>query len=358
MSSRLRLSLVALGVFLLAYFIAAREFGLWPSAPSQVVPLPAPVRPISTESLVEQPRAVSARLPAETDSKLQSVPAGRSPPSTQVAPPVSVDHVPAALEASPASLAPDPLPAQAPREPIIASTPEKSALQTPPGQVAPAAIGALPALPPQTALGARKLPERIALRYGIQSGEDGLTIGQISYSGQIRDGRYTLVSTTEATGITALFVGGKIIQRSEGGVTLEGLRPEVFTSAKGERKVKTARFDWAHGQLLLPFGGVGLPQHAQDIASFPFHLAMMADDADPAWTLAVTNGKNLLEYRFQVIGRETLALPGGRAEAVHLQGVRGGDARLDVWLAPSRDWLPVRIRTLDENGKLITMTLL
>jgi hypothetical protein len=253
------------------------------------------------------------------------------------------ERIGAGAAAKPSSVSPDPLTAQVVGESIAASASEKPA----------------PAASPAPSLrGARKLPERISLRYSVQSGEDGLTIGQAIYSGQIREGRYVLLSTTEATGITAVFISGKIVQRSEGRVTPEGLRPDVFTSAKGERKVKTARFDWAHGQLLLPAGGVELPPNAQDIASFPFHLAMLAEDADPAWTLSVTNGKNLRDYRFQVIGRETLTLSGGRIEALHLQGVRGGDARLDVWLAPTRDWLPVRIRTLDEHGKQITMTLL
>ena len=238
-------------------------------------------------------------------------------------------------------------------ESISTPVPEKPA-----PTVSPAAARQAAASAPPPARGARRLPERIALRYSVQSGEDGLSIGQAVYSGQMRDGRYALVSTTEATGITAVFVSGKIVQRSEGRVTSEGLRPEVFTSAKGEGKVKTARFDWARGQLLLPVGGVELPPQAQDLVSFPFHLAMSVEEADPAWTLSVTNGKSLRDYRFQVIGRESLALVGGRVEAVHLRGMRDGDARFDVWLAPAREWLPVRIRTLDENGKAITMTLL
>jgi hypothetical protein len=44
-------------------------------------------------------------------------------------------------------------------------------------------------------------------------------------------------------------------------------------------------------------------------------------------------------------------------ETLHVQGSRAGDGSLDVWLAPTRHWLPMRIRTQDEKGKVIELNL-
>ena len=204
----------------------------------------------------------------------------------------------------------------------------------------------------------RNLPERIALSYSVQSGEDGFTLGQSAYSGWIRNGRYSLTSVTEATGITSLFVSGKITQRSEGSLTAEGLQPDKFWGEKGERLQPPVRFDWPQKQLMLPAGAVELPMQTQDLLSFPFHLAMLVQEGASEWVLPVTNGKKLRNYRFQVIGRESLKVAAERMETLRLQGSRSGEGSLDVWLAPARNWLPVRIRTQDQKGKVIVLTLL
>jgi len=84
---------------------------------------------------------------------------------------------------------------------------------------------------------------------------------------------------------------------------------------------------------------------------------MLVHEGDAAWSLPVTNGKKLREYAFRVIGREQLATGDTRFETLHLQGGRNGEGSLDVWLSPARQWLPVRIRTLDQKGKVIVLTL-
>ncbi len=203
----------------------------------------------------------------------------------------------------------------------------------------------------------RNLPQQIALRYSVQSGEDGFVLGQSIYSGWIRDGRYSLTSVTEATGITALFVSGKITQRSEGSLTAEGLQPDKFWGEKGKQVQPPVRFDWLSRLLLLPAGAVELPAQTQDLLSFAFHLAMRVQEHDAAWEMPVTNGKKLRNYQFQVMGWETISIGGGRLEALRLQGSRSGEGSLDVWLAPAQHWLPVRIRTLDQKGKVIVLTL-
>lgn len=366
MSGRVRFLLAVLVVVLLAYLIDTLLVGRGNDAPS----IPPPL--VKSPAMQPAPPADLAKTPVSP--QLAQVPL---PPDQAVLPPVRL-RTPTDLTPTLPEPADQPEPAGtavtevetpagtaeatskvASAEPPEAETNALARQETGKSPSVSTPSGAIVAkTKPPAVQGKRTLPEQIGLRYSVQSGEDGLTVGLAHYSGQVRDGRYTLVSVTEATGISALFLRGKIVQRSEGRVMPDGLQPEVFTSAKSEKKVKTVRFDWTRGQLQLPTGNTELPHDAQDLTSFPFHLAMRVDADDPDWNLSVTNGKNLHGYRFHVVGRETLTLAGKHIEALHLQGNRSGDGRFDVWLAPTRDWLPVRIRTLDENGKLITMTLL
>lgn len=221
---------------------------------------------------------------------------------------------------------------------------------TPPVPAPPAAATAPPFR--------RELPEHITLRYAVQSGEEGFTLGQATYTWQVRRGHYSLVSVAQATGITALFVSGKIIQTSEGQVTPAGLQPKQFWIAKGERRQAPIQFDWLRQHLRLPSGSVDLPAQTQDLLSFSFHLAMTAREGDAPWSLPVTNGKKLKVYGFHVVGQEVLQRGGAApVETLHLQGSDTDAGSLDVWLAPNRHWLPVRIRTLDQKGKVMLLDL-
>ncbi len=332
-----RIFLAALLLSLLAHLIAAGSSSHWWTPPAPEIPFPIEARllEIAPAPTLAAPLAtVRAKPQAEVKLAARPVP----PAEVEVAAP------PPAAEAMPPAQVANPVRAV---EPLVPA-PEPVPPSDPPSAVSP---------PPATSRALRNLPERIALRYGVQSGEDGFTVGQTTYSGRIGDGRYSLVSVTEATGIAALFVSGKIIQTSEGKVTASGLQPEQFWSAKGEKRLPPVRFDWPQQRLLLPSGGVDLPPQAQDLLSFPFHLAMRVREDDAAWSLPVTNGKKLREYGFQVLGREVLELTDERVETLRLQGSRSGEGSLDVWLAPARSWLPVRIRTLDQKGKVIVLTL-
>ncbi|OYY94967.1 MAG: hypothetical protein B7Y41_05260 [Hydrogenophilales bacterium 28-61-23] len=339
-----RIFLAALMFSLLAHLIGLGSSRLWWRMPAVEAPFPIEAH-LELAAEPTPPETKSADLPSAVKTVSPSV---KRQAAVKPIPSAEPRHSASTPEA--ASL---PLESPQPSAPLSEQPVDQPDASSRPD--VPAAADPMPPATPPRPL--RALPAHIALRYDMQTGEDGFIVGRTTYSGQIRDGRYALMSVTEATGITSLFVSGKIIQTSEGRVTENGLLPELFWLSKGKRRQPPIRFDWSRQRLMLPAGGVELPAQAQDLLSFPFHIAMRVGEADAEWTLPITNGKKLREYVFRVLGREPLTLGNHQIETLRLQGSRVGEGSLDVWLAPARDWLPVRIRMLDQEGKAIVLTL-
>ena len=201
------------------------------------------------------------------------------------------------------------------------------------------------------------LPSKVEIRYGVQYGEGGFKAGVARYIWQATSGRYSIVSTLEATGLASLFMSGRIVQVSEGEITAAGLQPSQYWQQQGDKRQEAVRFLWGQNQLVLASnrGSVELTPQAQDLLSFPFQLAMTARDGEAPFSLGISNGRKFQVYGFQVIGPEQLELPGRHVETLHLRGGREGAGTLDVWLAQDTHRLPVQIRTLDQKGKQITL---
>jgi hypothetical protein len=61
-------------------------------------------------------------------------------------------------------------------------------------------------------------------------------------------------------------------------------------------------------------------------------------------TFNIADGGKLKEYRFKVLGRETLELPAGRFDTVKITKLRDNKRRETyIWCAPELNYLPVRI---------------
>lgn len=210
---------------------------------------------------------------------------------------------------------------------------------------------------PEPALALRALPESLTLRYVVRAGDEGFNLGEAVYSWRSHNGQYRLLSSAEASGLAALFINGKLVQQSEGALTPDGLRPVSYWLERNEQRKDTVRFDWARRRLTQGDSEVELPAGAQDLLSFSFHLALTVDASTPEMRLWVSNGRKLREYVFRRLENERLQLGKAEVDTLHLRGESAGEDRLDVWLAPSRQWLPLRIRTLDSKGKVMLLSL-
>jgi outer membrane lipoprotein-sorting protein len=65
-------------------------------------------------------------------------------------------------------------------------------------------------------------------------------------------------------------------------------------------------------------------------------------------------------WTFRVIKPETVQTGIGTVDAIHLIRLAPPDSKeqtLDIWLAPSKEWYPVRIRFTDNDDEFVDQTL-
>lgn len=150
-------------------------------------------------------------------------------------------------------------------------------------------------------------------------------------------------------------------QSSVGTITATGLQPEIFID-RG-RKESSATFEPASSQIVFSRGGT--PAHwasgTQDRISVFFQIAGMLAAAPQRYpqgtqiTVQAASTSRVAPWTFTVRGTETLQLPAGPMSALKLEHSAESNAADGVhstlWLAPSLQYLPVRIRMVEDDGR-------
>jgi len=155
---------------------------------------------------------------------------------------------------------------------------------------------------------------------------------------------------------------GNLSFDSKGHITPAGLAPDTYLETRRKRE-KLVAIDQAGKQVKFSGGQMeAAPAGLQDRTSLLLQLSSMARGDAAAFqsgktmTLPVAGSSQVQEWTFQVVGEETLSSPMGKLRTVHVKrqprpGRDGPDEQqVDVWLAPDRNWLPVRVRLREASG--------
>ncbi|WHZ10182.1 MAG: Putative PROLIN-rich signal peptide protein [Burkholderiaceae bacterium] len=166
-------------------------------------------------------------------------------------------------------------------------------------------------------------------------------------------------------------------------VPLIGTRRQTSTGRLGTQGLEPIRFsDKARSELAAHFvrpqsGGAGhvvfsantpqlpLEPGAQDRLSVFLQLGAMLAAAPERYprgstiALQIVGPRDADLWRFEVGASERLALPYGEVDATQLDHApqRDYDTRVDLWLAPRLDWLPVRILLTRPRGERLDLRL-
>lgn len=204
---------------------------------------------------------------------------------------------------------------------------------------------------------ATPLPPRFRLDYLAQASRGPLSLdGENDLVFDSAHGQYTLRSATRSV----LFTGE---QTSRGALKAEGqallLVPARFEERRGRCEPRNVEIDWA-GKVVRfsanPDGSAVPVPRLQDRLSVLVQAGqqLRAQAQPAAVALPVAGARQVSTYRLELRGSESLDLPIGRIDAVKLE--RPLDAEhdgLELWLAPSLCWLPVRMRFTDDRGQVV-----
>lgn len=146
---------------------------------------------------------------------------------------------------------------------------------------------------------------------------------------------------------------------SKGALGAKGLQPVLFADqARGPEQ--TTRFDRSKGVITFSENAQEVPLQtgAQDKLSALLQLSALvaaAPDAYPAGAVIgfqAADAHHAEPWRFKAGAAETLHLPGGEVRALKFSKEPTGSFNqgMEVWLAPSQHYLPVRLRITEANG--------
>jgi hypothetical protein len=325
---------------------------------SRSSPRPLITRTVLLESAAPvMPAVAAAARPAALHARPRAAPVRATP-----------THV-GAVQAASADAAPAPPPraqllaatAAPPAEPAAAlvaagETPASSAPGTAPAPTPAAAPGLAPASSPAREAAppmAFRLPASVRLHYKVEAQSR-----QIPWQaeGELRwrqDGR----SYQADLEVRAPFLP-KRTQHSTGSITAQGLAPLRFAD-KG-RNEEAAHFERDQGKVSFSNNrpDAALSAGGQDRLSVMLQLGAMIAAAPqkfpPSTSIAIQTAstRDAETWLFTVGGRETLQLPGGTLQALKLtrNPRKEFDQRVELWLAPSMDYVPVRLRLTQPNG--------
>ena len=310
-------------------------------------------------------RTLTPVAPAPTPEAAPAAPRPAPPPAPKPARPSP------AAETSPPHHAAEPVPALSGGEMATLATessangtPTSAVTATPPGPV-PASAAAAPAsapvpTPENGVTLSATVPPPVRLLYNVTG-----QARHMDYSARAEvlwrhDGhRY------EARLEISAFLIGSRTQTSEGDITPQGLAPRRY--ADKWRSEQAAHFNRERQRVSFSANTPEAPllSGAQDRLSLFVQLgALLAADpkrlpAGTSLTLQTVGPREAEPWLIKAEGEERLNLPGGDFNTLKFTRAprREFDTRLDLWLAPSMHYLPVRIRLTQANGDFVDQQL-
>ena len=270
-----------------------------------------------------------------------------------------------------AAPAPAPAPKPAPAPVLSAATPQADAPAAAPAAASGVAASAPAAAPVQAAASAPSAETQAAAsgdKFSVPpAGElryDTLVNGMMNQTGTIHwsnDGQhYEMVVS-----IPLPFVG-PYVYSSKGHIDGFGIAPEQYSEQRGRRAADIAIFNRETKQIVYTKTPQSQPlaDGAQDRFSVVMQLASLVRGAPDKYKPGVTRQFSVADndsneiWPIETVGDETVQARGGFTTARHftrLPRKQGDRRKLDIWLAPSIGWLPVRILQTEPNGMQIEL---
>lgn len=204
--------------------------------------------------------------------------------------------------------------------------------------------------------GERGLPGPLAPFEAIYEVSNGsMAVGTATFSLTRDSGLWRYRTAVKARGLFAMFVDTPLtettwLQSHEG-----QLRPLIYRHREGKTQRRVV-FDWRAGRAQVHDNGdtrrIALEPTTRDRSS-AILAVMVALDAG-ARSVAfpgITDDGDTGVLRFETVGEESIEAPYGTYDAIRVERRHDDGRTTTTWLAPTLDWLPVRVEQR-EDGEL------
>jgi hypothetical protein len=210
------------------------------------------------------------------------------------------------------------------------------------------------------------LPPSADLSYSISARQRGFTLsGDATLTWRQGEGKYTINTDSRVA-----LLGRLTENRSTGMIDSFGLAPLEYYDKRFRKDPVTANFDREAKTIGFSDGKQNYPIKGgeQDRVSISWQLVALArankDKFKPGseWNFFVVGPHDADPWTFRVIGREKVQAGAaiGSVDTVHVlrEPPPGSkDQTLDLWLAPSLEWYPVKLRFVDNDRDYVEQTL-
>jgi hypothetical protein len=165
------------------------------------------------------------------------------------------------------------------------------------------------------------------------------------------NGAYTYKSRSWPVRWVAWFLKDKLNETSKGKITRNGIRPDSYhyqrTGGSTEREAKLA-FNWdamsVENNVEDSRWKMEIPSGTLDKLASQLGMMYALANGETDINFNIADGGKLKEYRFKVVGEETLELPAGTYRTIKITKLRDNNKRETyIWCAPELHYLPVRI---------------
>jgi hypothetical protein len=208
------------------------------------------------------------------------------------------------------------------------------------------------------------LPPSADLTFDLTARQRGFSLGgEALITWRAGDGKYAVSAESRVS-----LLGKLTENRSQGTIDSFGLAPAEFYEKRFRKDPTTSTFNRDAKTLTFSEGKESYPLKGgeQDRASVTWQLVAVAraagDKFKPGstWPFFVAGRRDADPWTFRVVNREKVHTGLGDVEAVHV--VRepladASDQALDIWLAPSQEWYPVKLRFSDDDKDFVEQTL-
>ncbi len=205
-------------------------------------------------------------------------------------------------------------------------------------------------------------PPSADLKYSIRASQKGIALNGDG-SVQWRNTGQTYRATAE---IRAMLLGKILEEKSEGKFDAFGLAPTSFTEKRLRKSPVSVNFN--RQAKTIEFGATEqaspLQGGEQDRHSITWQLASVARGT-PAkfkpgstWKFPVAGRKDVQTWTFKVMQQEKATTKLGELTTMRILRLPDDakDQKIEIWLAPTLNWYPVKLRIAEPNGDYVEQT--